>query len=989
MDIQLDVIKKKLNSLREDKAAGDDNLSPRILKAISDEIAYPVAMIFRRSLDTGCVPRDWRTANVTPIFKKGSRHHAGNYRPVSLTSQICKVVESIIRDELGRSVLVGAEVFSMVHQVTDALLQVTNQSRDDAVARERLLLQQQQLLQRDFVEKEIKERELQTEKEIKEKQLQTEKEIKERQLQTEKEVKERQILADKETKQMEKEVKEKEIQLEREKLVAVAAEKEKKLLTEREMQEKQLLVSKELQQKQMSTYRELKEKQKQLEREQLAAVASEKEKLLQFEREKKPADAAELEKQRQLELEKMVAETIDKERQAQFERDKLAAEATQKERQMQALEKQKLIEAAEKEKENMKREFEEKLELRVQLAEEKQRRVTGLEERRSLDAQQGVPCTPTLVKGLSMNDTQMEMNRSIEALVENLPVLPSFAGTPHQHNTNTQATPLSTINSDLVSLPSTSLTYTPTYTNETALAQHLHWPTPTTLPCVHAEPNTDLHLQTPKHNITGLDDVQVSMKLASEQYTLAPSPMPSHSVVGRTTTTSSHDKSDKQTGLMSTTAKQSAPVMSTNISPHTVSGDGNNGDKSEAPRDIMGPNAPLPPAATSVKGNATPVSPIVSGQPSVVVVRQFQKVKPYTGQTSHKSFKEHFERVAKANAWSTEEEKMQHLALALEGPALECLREVKEEETGAYEKLWLVLARRFGHLDEPERAMRRFEARKQLDGESVAEYEQALRTLYREAWPKADESTKDAALKRRFEDGISSPDMLQFLRLHARQDDFLSTVAKARRFAEAQEAARPKKAVRIVEDKEKDHGDDVTRSGQPDFQPLIDGFGKVLQTVLSQNQNPAMVTVGVRDENRSEPTGKYSVSSKKERQDQARREQQPQQLGGKSGTERARGNTPERESRRGRNGNGNGNDNRYPRRTGSVSPGRDDYRQSGQRVGRANGRGNGNDRGYYRASSADSYRSGASSGQRPGNFVGRGPGSRYFDESYQRYAIPT
>ena len=92
MDIQLDVIKKKLNSLREDKAAGDDNLSPRVLKAISDEIAYPVAMIFRRSLDTGCVPRDWRTAIVTPIFKKGSRHCAGNYRPVSLTSQICKVV---------------------------------------------------------------------------------------------------------------------------------------------------------------------------------------------------------------------------------------------------------------------------------------------------------------------------------------------------------------------------------------------------------------------------------------------------------------------------------------------------------------------------------------------------------------------------------------------------------------------------------------------------------------------------------------------------------------------------------------------------------------------------------------------------------------------------------------------------------------------------------------------------------------------------------
>ena len=100
IDVHVDIIKKKLTILKEDKAAGDDNLSPSILKGISDEVAYPVAVIFRRSLDTGCVPRDWRTANITPIFKKGSRHHAGNYRPVSLTSQISKVVESIIRDEL-------------------------------------------------------------------------------------------------------------------------------------------------------------------------------------------------------------------------------------------------------------------------------------------------------------------------------------------------------------------------------------------------------------------------------------------------------------------------------------------------------------------------------------------------------------------------------------------------------------------------------------------------------------------------------------------------------------------------------------------------------------------------------------------------------------------------------------------------------------------------------------------------------------------------
>jgi len=40
------------------------------LKAIASEIALPVTMIFRKSLDTGCVPSDWRTANVSPIFKR-------------------------------------------------------------------------------------------------------------------------------------------------------------------------------------------------------------------------------------------------------------------------------------------------------------------------------------------------------------------------------------------------------------------------------------------------------------------------------------------------------------------------------------------------------------------------------------------------------------------------------------------------------------------------------------------------------------------------------------------------------------------------------------------------------------------------------------------------------------------------------------------------------------------------------------------------------
>ena len=46
------------------------------------------------------MPDDWRKANVSPLFKKGSRSQASNYRPASLTSQICKVFESLMRDVL-------------------------------------------------------------------------------------------------------------------------------------------------------------------------------------------------------------------------------------------------------------------------------------------------------------------------------------------------------------------------------------------------------------------------------------------------------------------------------------------------------------------------------------------------------------------------------------------------------------------------------------------------------------------------------------------------------------------------------------------------------------------------------------------------------------------------------------------------------------------------------------------------------------------------
>jgi hypothetical protein len=98
--IDNDLIIKKIETLRKDSAPGPDNIHPCLMKEAKNEIATPLNIIFRKSLDTGQVPADWRIARVTPIFKKGVKSLASNYRPVSLTSVPCKILEGLLKDEL-------------------------------------------------------------------------------------------------------------------------------------------------------------------------------------------------------------------------------------------------------------------------------------------------------------------------------------------------------------------------------------------------------------------------------------------------------------------------------------------------------------------------------------------------------------------------------------------------------------------------------------------------------------------------------------------------------------------------------------------------------------------------------------------------------------------------------------------------------------------------------------------------------------------------
>ena len=86
--------------MNEKKASGPDKIPITFLKHTADIITPVLSLIFQQSLDRGEIPTDWRNANIVPIYKKGDRKTPSNYRPVSLTAVISKMLEHIVVSQI-------------------------------------------------------------------------------------------------------------------------------------------------------------------------------------------------------------------------------------------------------------------------------------------------------------------------------------------------------------------------------------------------------------------------------------------------------------------------------------------------------------------------------------------------------------------------------------------------------------------------------------------------------------------------------------------------------------------------------------------------------------------------------------------------------------------------------------------------------------------------------------------------------------------------
>ena len=117
---------KILKSLNPHKTPGLDGIHPKPIKELAETLVLPLTIIFKRSTTRSQLPRNWLDAVISPIYKKGQRCLPENYRPVSLLSIICKVLERIITDQIVKHIIENELSCHQQHGFTKGRSTTTN-----------------------------------------------------------------------------------------------------------------------------------------------------------------------------------------------------------------------------------------------------------------------------------------------------------------------------------------------------------------------------------------------------------------------------------------------------------------------------------------------------------------------------------------------------------------------------------------------------------------------------------------------------------------------------------------------------------------------------------------------------------------------------------------------------------------------------------------------------------------------------------------------
>ena len=156
-----DEIEKVLSKLSGNKAKGPDGLGNLVLKKLSRPLSKSLTTLFNTITNKGVYPSKWKTGHVTPIFKEGDKQSVEKYRPITLLSNISKVLEKLLFDKIigkiemdispkqygftkqrstiTQMIMFLSEVFDNLNQSTLAALYIDFQKAFDKVNHEMLL----------------------------------------------------------------------------------------------------------------------------------------------------------------------------------------------------------------------------------------------------------------------------------------------------------------------------------------------------------------------------------------------------------------------------------------------------------------------------------------------------------------------------------------------------------------------------------------------------------------------------------------------------------------------------------------------------------------------------------------------------------------------------------------------------------------------------------------------------------------------------------